>query len=76
MHGKMVFSRNVCSIRVKAINNLFYHLSANIGPCDLRPLHLTIPFILRLLIIDTTLIFSVYPSICKTTSNLRPYFPG
>ncbi len=29
------------------------------GPCDLRPLYLTIPCILRLDISDTTCIFSV-----------------
>ncbi len=29
------------------------------GPCDLRPLHLTIPSILRPAISDTSLVFSV-----------------
>ena len=40
------------------------------GPCDLRPLHLTIPSILRPLISNITPIFSVSLEI-KTTSNLR-----
>ena len=47
------------------------------GPCDLRPLHLTIPSILRPAISDTILIFSIQISLYfKTTSNLRPKFYG
>ncbi len=52
-------------------------LCAYSGPSNLRPLHLTIPSILRPLISNTTYIFSVLISLhFKTTSNLRPYFPG
>ena len=47
------------------------------GPCDLRPLHFTIPSILRPAISDTILIFSIQISLYfKTTSNLRPKFYG
>ncbi len=47
------------------------------SPCDLRPLYLTIPCILRPDISGTTCIFSVSTSLYfKTTFNLRPYFAG
>ncbi len=48
-----------------------------IGPCDFRPLYLTIPCILRPDISGTTRIFSLQMSLYfKTTSNLRPNFAG
>ncbi len=47
------------------------------GPCDLRPLHFTVPSILKPAISDTILIFSIQISLYfKTTSNLRPKFHG
>ncbi len=50
------------------------------GPCNLRPLHFTIPSILRPAISDTILLFSIQISLYfKTTSNLhdlRPKFYG
>ncbi len=46
-------------------------------PCNLRPLHLTVPSIFRPAISDTIPIFSVQISFhFKTTSNLMPYFSG
>ncbi len=47
------------------------------GPCDLRPLYLTITCILIPDISETNLIFSIETSLYfKTTFNLRPYFAG
>ncbi len=56
---------------------LFLFIYIYSGPCDLRPLYLTIPCILRPNISDTTFIFPVYISLYfKTTFNLRPYCAG
>ncbi len=45
-------------------------------PCDLRPLHLMIPSILRPAISDNSYIFNINILPFNTTSNLRPQFCG
>ncbi len=60
------------NVAVKHIRSCQYS-----GPCDLRPLHFTIPSILRSAISDNILMFSIQISLYfKTTSNLRPKYYG